>query len=139
MEQDVDLSHLENFIVEAIETDTVKEYTVPLNDDAQFINSHYFEEHIKKAEIKVSVVDHIIGEEGNICDLWVVELKAGDEQYSKEISLGETASFLVEQKDIPESDEGVDPIEMPGYGFIELSIIADSEDHALTSIKLEVS
>ena len=56
MEQDVDLSHLENFIVEAIETDTVKEYTVPLNDDAQFINSHYFEEHIKTIDRTLSIL-----------------------------------------------------------------------------------
>ena len=136
---------LDNFLVEAIESDSVKEHVVPLNDYGAFINGAYFEEGIKEANIKVKVLEHLyvaedVGEEEpNLCEDWLIEFKCDElEVKYKKVKLGEEASFSIDIKDI-EGDEGVDDIIMPGIRNVELSIIAVDEGHDHTEIKISVS
>ena len=85
------MTDLDNFLVEAIETDTPKEYVAPLNDDGAFINGHYFEDIIKEAKINVTVLEHFYesSDEAKLkaCDDWVIELKCDSDVFSKEVKL----------------------------------------------------
>ena len=136
------MTDLDNFLIEAIETDTPKEYVAPLNDDGAFINGHYFEDFIKEAKINVTVLEHFYdsSDEAKLkaCDDWLIELKCDEEVFSKEVKTNETASFAFLQEDIKGTD-GVDDILASGVGMVELTIAAIDEGHSLSEIKIEVS
>ena len=136
------MEDLDNFLLEAIETDSLKEYTVPLNEDGEFINGHYFEDFIKKANINVTVQEHFYNTDDvadlEACNDWLIEFTCGDEIMSKDVSINETASFSFLQEDII-GEDGVDDILATGVNFFELSIIAKDPRHPLTTIKIEVS
>ena len=136
------MTDLDNFLIEAMETDTPKEYVAPLNDDGAFINGHYFEEFIKEANITVTVLEHFYdsSDEAKLkaCDDWLIELKCDEEVFSKEVKTNETASFAFLQEDIKGTD-GVDDILASGVGMVELTIAAIDEGHEFSEIKIEVS
>ena len=73
------MADLDNFLIEAIETDTPIEYVAPLNDDGAFINGHYYEDFIKEAQVNVTILEHLYqtSDELNLkaCDDWLIELK----------------------------------------------------------------
>tara|TARA_R110000822_G_scaffold149485_1_gene288554 strand:- start:219 stop:629 length:411 start_codon:yes stop_codon:yes gene_type:complete len=136
------MADLDNFLIEAIETDTPIEYVAPLNDDGAFINGHYYEDSIKEAQVNVTILEHLYqtSDELNLkaCDDWLIELKFDDETFSKEVKTNETASFIFLQEDII-GEDGIDDIEASGVNMVELSIIAIDDGHALSEIKIEVS
>ena len=136
------MTDLDNFLIEAIETDTPIEYVAPLNDDGAFINGHYYEDFIKEAQVNVTILEHLYqtSDELNLkaCDDWLIELKFDDETFSKEVKTNETASFIFLQEDII-GEDGIDDIEALGVNMVELSIIAIDDGHALSEIKIEVS
>jgi|DEB0MinimDraft_10_1074344.scaffolds.fasta_scaffold92184_2 hypothetical protein len=136
------MEDLDNFLLEAIETDSLKEYTVPLNEDGKFINKHFSEDPIKKANINVTVKEHYYdtSEEVDLeaCNDWLIEFHCGNEVMSKDVSINETASFSFLQEDII-GEDGVDDILAIGVDFFELSIIAKDPRHPFTTIKIEVS
>tara|TARA_R110002072_G_scaffold302396_1_gene485061 strand:- start:144 stop:554 length:411 start_codon:yes stop_codon:yes gene_type:complete len=136
------MADLDNFLIEAIETDTPIEYVAPLNDDGAFINGHYYEDFIKEAQVNVTILEHLYqtSDELNLkaCDDWLIELKFDDETFSKEVKTNETASFIFLQEDII-GEDGIDDIEALGVNMVELSIIAIDDGHALSEIKIEVS
>tara|TARA_R110000850_G_scaffold237015_1_gene361769 strand:- start:311 stop:721 length:411 start_codon:yes stop_codon:yes gene_type:complete len=136
------MADLDNFLIEAIETDTPIEYVAPLNDDGAFINGHYYEDFIKEAQVNVTILEHLYqtSDELNLkaCDDWLIELKFDDETFSKEVKTNETASFIFLQEDII-GEDGIDDIEASGVNMVELSIIAIDDGHALSEIKIEVS
>ena len=121
------MADLDNFLIEAIETDTPIEYVAPLNDDGAFINGHYYEDFIKEAQVNVTILEHLYqtSDELNLkaCDDWLIELKFDDETFSKEVKTNETASFIFLQEDII-GEDGIDDIEASGVNMVELSIIA---------------
>ena len=136
------MADLDNFLIEAIETDTLKEYVAPLNDDGAFVNGHYYEDFIKKAQVNVTVLEHLYdtSDELNLkaCDDWLIEFKFDDEMFSKEVKTNETASFKFLQEDII-GEDGVDVIKASGVGMVELTISAIDQGHALSKIKISVS
>jgi hypothetical protein len=128
-----DLSNLETFLSEAIETDTPIEYTVPLNDEGSFINGVGYEKHITEAEVKVTILEHLVREdfllgEQEACDNWIIELNCGPEHtWSTQVKLNEEATFSYDDK------EGL------GTGTIALSITAGQSGYELSQIKIQVS
>ena len=136
------MTDLDNFLIEAIETDTPIEYVAPLNDDGAFINGHYYEDNIKEAQVNVTILEHLYNtsDELNLkaCDDWLIELKFDDEIFSKEVKTNETASFIFRQEDIIEKDN-IDDIEATGVRMVELTIAAIDAGHELSEIKIEVS
>ena len=136
------MTDLDNFLIEAIETDTPIEYVAPLNDDGAFINGHYYEDNIKEAQVNVTILEHLYNtsDELNLkaCDDWLIELKFDDEIFSKEVKTNETASFTYLKEDII-GEDGIDDIIATGAGMIELTIAAIDEGHSLSEIKIEVS
>ena len=136
------MTDLDNFLIEAIETDTPKEYVAPLNDDGAFINGHYFEDFIKEAKINVTVLEHFYdsSDEAKLkaCDDWLIELKCDSDVFSKEVKTNEKASFTYLKEDIKGAD-GIDDIIVSGAGMIELTIAAIDEGHEFSEIKIEVS
>lgn len=128
-----DLSNLETFLSEAIETDTPIEYTVPLNDEGSFINKVCYENHITEAEVKVTILEHLVRDdflqgEQESCDTWIVELNCGPEHiWSKQVKLNEEATFSYYDT------------EGKGTGTIELSITAGNSGFELSEIKIQVS
>lgn len=136
------MEDLDNFLIEAIETDTSKEYVVPLNESGAFVNGHYFEDFIKQANINVTVLEHFYNTSDEVdleaCTDWLIELKCDDDIMSKEVKTNETASFSFLQEDII-GEDGVDDILATGVGMIELSIIAVDPGHELTTLNIEVS
>jgi hypothetical protein len=136
------MEDLDNFLIEAIDTDTSKEYVVPLNESGAFINGQYFEDFVKKANVNVTVLEHYYNTSEEVdleaCNDWLIEFKCDDQIISKEVKTNETASFSFLQEDII-GEDGVDDILATGVGMIELSIIAQDPRHPLTTIKIEVS
>ena len=136
------MTDLDNFLVEAIKTDTPKKYVAPLNDDGAFINGHYFEEFIKEANINVTVLEHFYesSDEAELkaCEDWLIELKCDSDVFSKEVKTNETASFTYLKEDTI-GEDGIDDIIATGAGMIELTIAAIDEGHSLSEIKIEVS
>ena len=136
------MADLDNFLIEAIETDTPIEYVAPLNDDGAFINGHYYEDFIKEAQVNVTILKHLYHTSDDLnlkaCDDWLIELKFDDETFSKEVKTNETASFIFLQEDII-GEDGIDDIEALGVNMVELSIIAIDAGHELSEIKISVS
>ena len=136
------MTDLDNFLIEAIETDTPKEYVAPLNDDGAFINGHYFEDFIKEAKINVTVLEHFYDSSDETklkaCDDWLIELKCDSDVFSKEVKTNEKASFTYLKEDII-GEDGIDDIIATGAGMIELTIAAIDEGHSLSEIKVRVS
>jgi len=127
------MTELENFLVEAIATDTPKEYVVPLNDDGAFINGHFFDDWLVGGKVSVTVLEHA-------CENWKIEFKQGSDKdievTSKEVKLNEEASFSVT---VNKEMIGVETDDPEGAGHIELSITALEKGHALSEVKIEVS
>ena len=137
------MEDLDNFLIEAIDTDTSKEYVVPLNESGAFINGQYFEDFVKKANVNVTVLEHFYDTDSEFVDLkactdWLIEFKCDDQIMSKEVKTNETASFSFLQEDII-GEDGVDDILATGVGMIALSIIAVDPGHELSDIKIAVS
>ena len=148
--EEPDLSYLDSFLKDAIETDTTIEYTVPLNEEGSFVNGVFYENYIDEAHIKVTVLEHItVNDEildNQICKNWEIKLTCtgeDEEVIYSQIELVETdeqAVFEFKQDDpvdhFPEHDE----ISCVGVGHFTLSITATDPDCEIHSqIKISVS
>ena len=134
------MANLDKFLVEAIETNTPKEYVVPLNEDGVFINGHFYKEWISEGKVSVTILEHP-------CEDWKIEFKQGTddmdnaatgivESTSKQVKLNEEASFsLTVNKDML----GVETDDPEGPGYVELCISALETGHALSEVKIEVA
>ena len=75
------MEELENFLKDAIETDTPSEHTVPLNDNGEFVNGVFYEDKVHEAQVKVTVLDHYTdNEEKEKVTDWVIELRCDEHE-----------------------------------------------------------
>lgn len=135
---DIQESTFDGFLKNAIESDTPTEHIVPLNDECVFANGVHFEEYLKRASVKVTVLEHYPLDEIAPIDKWYIELHCDEEVISKEVNTGEEAVLEFERED-PVVEEGIDPIILEGVGAFTLYIVGAGEHHANTSLKIKVS
>jgi|TARA_Y100000389_G_scaffold710_1_gene749 hypothetical protein len=135
---DVQESTFDGLLKNAIESDTPTEHTVPLNHECVFVNGAHFEDPLKKASVKVTVLEHYPLDEIAPIEKWFIELDCDGEITSKEVSTGEEAVFEFERID-PVVEEGIDPIILEGAGLFSLSIVGYGEEHKNTWLKIKVS
>ena len=132
------MEDLDNFLKNAIESDTPTEHTVPLNDECVFSNGVYFEDFITKASVNVTVLEHYPLDECVAIDKWFIELHCDDAVFTKEVSTGEEAS-LVYDATLPEVDEDDVANGPAGAGMFKLNIVGYGEQHINTNIKIRLS
>lgn len=135
---DVQESTFDGLLKNAIESDIPTEHTVPLNHECVFSNGVFFEEELKKASIKVTVLEHYPLDENAPIDKWFIELDCDGYIITKEVSTGEEAVLEYEVID-PEVEEGIDPIILDGANLFTLSIVGYGEEHNNTWLKIKVS
>ena len=134
------MEELENFLKDAIETDTPSEHTVPLNDNGEFVNGVFYEDKVHEAQVKVTVLDHYTDDEEKekVTD-WVIELRCDEhEVITKEVKLDEEATLLYKPEQLV-LEEGVDPVELFGTQLFELSILPLVSGVGFGAIKVRVS